>query len=217
MNVSDVIHGRVATIDLAFADGGTFPDGLVPKSEVFLHGDEGDGWRLDIGGDVRVIEGAAPPDLDTLRQVGNSGLPRLVWLAQATPPAGGSSGRHRPGCILVQVHEFPAALAWDEAVEIGVESQLVDDLRKLLQRSISVESAVHWLAERMLLQPRRSGGPQRALLSGSPTPDARVLVRRAATRTETGSGEGNAVRPLYLREAGARPRTRPAAGGPPQA
>ena len=53
--------------------------------------------------------------------------------------------------------------------------------------------------------------------TGSPTPDARVLVCRAATRTETGGCEGNAVRPLYLREAGARPRTRPAAGGPPHA
>ena len=53
--------------------------------------------------------------------------------------------------------------------------------------------------------------------TGSPTPDARVLVRRAATLTESGGVEGNAVRPLYLREAGARPRTRPAAGGPPQA
>ena len=219
MNVSDVIHGRVTTIDLAFADGETFPDGLVPKSEVFLHGDEGDAWRLDIGGDVRVIEGAAPPDLDTLRQVGNSGLPRLVWLAQATPPAGGSSGRHRPGCILVQVHEFPAALAWDEPMEIGVDTQLVDDLRKRLQRSISVESAVHWLAERMLLPPRRSGGPQRALLSGSPTPDAggktafRLHGKGFAVDVQRGSGdrvratrivterrriEGDERRPIYL-------------------
>ncbi|MDE0202560.1 MAG: tRNA (adenosine(37)-N6)-threonylcarbamoyltransferase complex dimerization subunit type 1 TsaB [Rhodospirillaceae bacterium] len=42
---------------------------------------------------------------------------------------------------------------------------------------------------------------------GSPTPDARVLVRRAAARAEPGGGDA-AVRPLYLREAGARPRTR---------
>ena len=42
---------------------------------------------------------------------------------------------------------------------------------------------------------------------GSPTPDARVLVRRAVARAETG-GRVTAVRPLYLREAGARPRVR---------
>ena len=52
---------------------------------------------------------------------------------------------------------------------------------------------------------------------GSPTPDARVLVRRAAARAETGADEGTAVRPLYLREAGAKLRARPLAGGPPDA
>lgn len=43
--------------------------------------------------------------------------------------------------------------------------------------------------------------------SGSPTPDARVLVRRAAVQAEAGGGD-TTVRPLYLREAGARPRAR---------
>ncbi|MDD9990408.1 MAG: tRNA (adenosine(37)-N6)-threonylcarbamoyltransferase complex dimerization subunit type 1 TsaB [Rhodospirillales bacterium] len=47
--------------------------------------------------------------------------------------------------------------------------------------------------------------------TGSPTPDARVLVRRAAARGENASSDGAAVRPLYLRAAGARPRSRPAA------
>ena len=44
---------------------------------------------------------------------------------------------------------------------------------------------------------------------GSPVPDARVLVHRAALRAQTGEGEAVAVRPLYLREAGARLRARP--------
>ena len=48
--------------------------------------------------------------------------------------------------------------------------------------------------------------------SGLATPDARVLVRRAAARAEVRGIEGNAVRPLYLREAGARLRGKPAAG-----
>ena len=52
--------------------------------------------------------------------------------------------------------------------------------------------------------------------TGLPTPDARVLVRRAATRAEMGDGEVTTVRPLYLREAGARPRARPV-GRPPDA
>lgn len=166
MNVSDVIHGRVATVDLRRADNESFPEGLVSKSEVFLHGDEGDELRLETGGEVWEIEGAAPRDRDTLRRIGIRGLPRLTWLAQATP-ARGPADR-----ILIQTHEFPAALAWDEPMEVGVNDRLVDDLRKRLRRSISVDSAVQWLAERMLLSPCQSGGSQRALLSGSPTSDA---------------------------------------------
>ena len=52
---------------------------------------------------------------------------------------------------------------------------------------------------------------------GSPTPDARVLVRCAAARAETAGEESVAapVRPLYLREADARPRVRTAGGRPP--
>ena len=53
--------------------------------------------------------------------------------------------------------------------------------------------------------------------SGSPTPDARVLVRRAAARAEVRGTEGNAVRPLYLRAAGARLRAKPATGKQPDA
>ena len=172
MNVSDVIHGRVATVDLHHAGDEGFPKDLVSKSEVFLHGDEGGELRLKIGGDVWEIEGAAPRDCDTLRRIGIRGLPRLVWLVQTTPPAGGSTGRDGLGCILIQVHEFPTALAWDEPMEVGVDDRLVDDLRKRLGRSISVASVVQWLEERMLLPPRQPGGPQRALLSGSPTSDA---------------------------------------------
>ena len=171
MNVSDVIHGRVATIDLHRTGDEDFPKDLVSKSELFLHGDEGDELRLEIGGDVREVEGAAPRDCDALRRIGIRRLPRLVWLAQATPLAGGRAGRNGLGRILIQVHEFPAALAWDEPMEVGVDDRLVDDLRKRLRRSISVANAVQWLEERMLLPPRRPGGPQRALLSGSPTSD----------------------------------------------
>ena len=52
--------------------------------------------------------------------------------------------------------------------------------------------------------------------TGSPMPDARVLVRRAAARADAEGDNGAAVRPLYLREAGARPRVRPV-GSPPDA
>lgn len=58
-----------------------------------------------------------------------------------------------------------------------------------------------------------------ARLGGGPsTPDARVLVACAAARAEAG-GDGNAagpVWPLYLREAGAKPKVRPTDGDAPR-
>ena len=48
--------------------------------------------------------------------------------------------------------------------------------------------------------------------TGSPTPDARVLVRCAAARAEDGDEAAAPVRPLYLREAGAKPKSRPSVG-----
>ena len=166
MNLSEVIHGRVATVDLRRADGDRFPEGLVAKSEVFLHSDEVGALRLEIGRDVWEVEGDAPRDRDTLRRIGIHGLPRLAWMAQSTPARGPTD------CILIQVHEFPAALAWDAPMEVGVDDRLVDDLRKRLRRSVSVESAVEWLTERMLLPPGRTDEPKRTLLSGSPAADA---------------------------------------------
>ena len=55
--------------------------------------------------------------------------------------------------------------------------------------------------------------------TGSPTPDARVLVRLAAVRADAAGEESVAapVRPLYLREAGAKPRAHPIVGRPPDA
>lgn len=49
-------------------------------------------------------------------------------------------------------------------------------------------------------------GLDTACVSASPTPDARVLARLAASRAGTSASDAGAVRPLYLRGAVARPR-----------
>lgn len=166
MKVSDVIHGRVATLDLRRADGDKFSDGLVVKSEMFLLSADGERLRLQARDEVWDVEGAGPRDHDTLRHLGTRDLPRLAWLVQTTPAKGSADN------VLVQVHEFPAAFVWNEPVEIGVDDKVVDDMRKRRKRLVSVESVVQWLTEHILLHPRGIGGPPRALLSGTPMPDA---------------------------------------------
>ena len=51
--------------------------------------------------------------------------------------------------------------------------------------------------------------------SGPATPDARVLVRCAAARDVDAHDAAAPVRPLYLREAGAKPKARPSTPDPP--
>ena len=166
MKLPDVIHGRVATLDLRRSDGDRFPDGLISKSEVFLLSSDGEYLRLQARDEVWDVEGVAPRDHDTLRHLGTRDLPRLAWLVQTAPAKGPADN------LLVQVHEFPAAFVWNEQVDIGVDDRVVDDMRKRRKRLVSVESVVQWLTERILLHPRGIGGLPRALLSGSPMPDA---------------------------------------------
>ena len=225
MNVSDVIHGRVVTVDLRCEDDMCFPDGLVPKSEVFLTDGRGGELRLRAGAETWGVKGAEPRDRDTLRQIGVRGLPRLAWLVRTAAPAGGRADR-----VLVRVHEFPAAFVWDDPVDIGVDDRIIEDLRRRQKRRVPVEGAVRWLTDRMLLPPRESGGSlppdgsdespgARALLSGSPVQDAgrktafRLYGAGFSVDVERGSDdrlratrvagrprkvEGSEHRPIYL-------------------
>lgn len=213
MKVSDVIHGRVATADLRRTDGESFPEGLVSKSEVFLIDGQSGELRLRAGDEIWEVEGVGSRDCDTLRQISTHNLPQLTWLVQAVPAQGPADS------VLVQVHEFPARLVYDEPMEIAVDDKIVDDMRKRQKRQVSVESAVQWLTERMLLPSCELGGPQRALLSGSPRreadkktafrlygagfaadvergPDDRLRVTRIVTARR--AVEGDESRPIYL-------------------
>ena len=168
MNVSDINIGRVLNLDLRVSGGAGLGQDLV-KSEVFLHFEESGECRVEIGEELREAEGAGPADRDALHRIAVGALPRLAWVAQANNPAPRRPVGNGSSEFLIQVHEFPSRLAWDEVMEVGVDDQMVDDLRKRIGRSISVASAVKWFDDRMLLPPRRPSEPRRALLSGSPT------------------------------------------------
>lgn len=167
MRVSDVIHGRVVTADLRRRSKDPFPEGLVSKSEVFLSSREDGELRLRAGANSWEVEGATAPDRSTLRQLDIRALPRLAWLVQPAPATGPADR------VLIQIHEFPTTFIWNEPVDVSVDDKIVDDVRKRRERLVSVESVVQWLTDRLLLPPREPGGPQRALLSGSPMPDVR--------------------------------------------
>lgn len=162
MNVSDVIHGRVSSADLRRTDGQRFPSNLPAKSEVLVAEGPAGETMLEVDGDRYEVEGVGSADSDCLRELTLRAMPMVAWLAQASP------GRGPAASVLVQFHEFSQSLNLPEAMEIGVDDRVVEDLRQRLRRQISTASAVEWLKDRMLLPAGTLGASPRALLSGSP-------------------------------------------------
>jgi hypothetical protein len=212
MKVCDIIHGRIATVELKRSNGSPFPESLIPKAEVFLL-EDGRELLLQMGEDVWPIVGAGPRDQYSLRQVSMRNLPRLAWYVQGVPAKGVAER------VLVQLHEFPSSFFWNEFVDIGVDDKIVEDMRKRQRRLASVEAVAQWLTETMLLPPRSTGGYPRALLSVSPSPDAgkktafRLYGDAIAVDVERGTDdrlravrvvearralEGDERRPVYL-------------------
>ncbi len=224
MNVSDVIHGRISSADLRRANGEPFPASLQAKSEVAVEQSSSGEAVLIIGSDRWEVEGVGSTHSSLLREVARRGLPRLAWLAQTSPKRGPAQS------VLVQFHEFSLSLNIPESMEIGVDDRTVDDMRRRLRRQISVLDAARWLAEHMLLPPRKEGGPTRALLSGAPvgertafrlhsngfaidvqrTDDDRLVINRVVESRR--QMEGSDARPIYLVAANIQFRDASAAG-----
>ncbi len=52
----------------------------------------------------------------------------------------------------IEIHEFPCAVSWSEAMEIAVDDMVVDDVRKKRRRLLTTEEVVEWLSDRILLE-----------------------------------------------------------------
>ena len=223
MNVSDVIHGRISSADLRRADGEPFPAGLPAQSEVSIEQRSSSDLLLVLG-DRWEVEGVGSADSDCLREIVRRGQPRLAWLAQTSPKRGSAQS------VLVQFHEFSLSLNIPESMEIGVDERTVNDIRRRRRSQISVTAAAEWLAECLLLPPRKEGEPTRALLSGAPVgertafrlhgngfaidvqrnDDDRLVINRVVeSRRKT---EGSDARPIYLVAANIQFRDASAAG-----
>src|SRR4051812_26322253 len=119
MKVCDVIHGRTKSMEVR-ATSGAFPTGLIATGEVAV---------LEIGGDphLQFGEESIAVDVmagDSLVQILAETLPRLCWLAQVTPASGPAER------LVIEVREFPNLFRWNEPVQIGINDQIVEDMRK---------------------------------------------------------------------------------------
>ncbi|HSA02489.1 MAG TPA: hypothetical protein P5055_17300, partial [Candidatus Paceibacterota bacterium] len=164
MRISDLEQGRVSILDIQQVDEASFPKEWTPRSEVALSHSATASWLLKQGDNVCAVRGASGTYEDVLRGLATRALPRLAWIVQRIPPTGISTG------LSIQVHEFGGIHHWSEPMEIGLDSTLVEDMRRRRRSLISVQSLVEWLTEQLFLPPQEPGGPARTLLSGSPMP-----------------------------------------------
>lgn len=210
MNVSDVIHGRISTADLRRADGEPFPAGLQAKSEVSVEQRSSGETMLVSGSDRWEVEGVGRADSDSLREIARRGMPRLAWLVQPSPRGGQAHS------VLVRFHELSLSLNFPESMEVGVDERTLEDIRRRLQRQISMDGATQWLTKNMLLPAREGTEPSRALLSGTPageraafrllgqgfaidvqrTDEDRLVINRVVESRR--QMEGDEFRPIYL-------------------
>lgn len=213
MKVSDLIHGRISTVELERCYGQPFPENMPALSEIALQQGVDAEWLLRVNGEIWPVQGVGAKDTDVLRDLRSGALHRLCWLVQKSP------GKGRPVRLTMQVHEFVGAHIWEEAVQLGIDERIVDDMRRHRRQLNSVESLVKWLAEEILVHPAEVGGPVRALLSGTPlTPGERNVAfrlygRRSAVDVATDTDgrlrvvrvvsvkrarEGDEALPIYL-------------------
>jgi len=161
VRVCDLIHGRVRSLEVrpSLADdfGDAAPRG---KQEVGLElGPDGEPV-VRMGSDSWPVTGANQTDRRLLHQILHANTYRLCWVVQARPR------KEAPNRLVIQVHEVPGRFPLDGEQKIGVTDDIVEKLRKRRKLLLSVEAVVNWLADKLLLPPRQSGGARRLLISG---------------------------------------------------
>lgn len=212
MNVSDIIHGKVTTLDIQREDAKPFDANFKKGMEVRLIVSSDDSVLLCIEESMVSVKGTSPHNQQKLRGFVARGAPKLAWIVQRSSP------KDKPECVLLEIHEFSSSLRWEEPMDVGIDEQFLDDVRVQVGRRMSEDDAVEWLTERFVLSSVEQSGNVRALLSGPPLnqnvdltafrlygkqyaidvkrDDDRLLATRLVQANR--SIEGGQTRPIYL-------------------
>ncbi|MGK3982518.1 AAA domain-containing protein [Sorangium sp. So ce136] len=167
MRVDEVQHGRVTMLELEPASGGSFSASVPVRVEARLlfSGATGDAL-LCVADAALPVAGADVRSRATLSHIRESNVPRLSWVAASDP---GSDVAER---LSIQVHQFAAEQVFPEPTDMGVDEQVVEQIRLRHSRLKNADEVVRYLTGKVLLPPVEAGGSPRALLSSSAAPQA---------------------------------------------
>lgn len=164
MRISELQQGRIDVLDIEQVNEAPFAEEWTPRSEVILQYSEAEGWLLQRNDWICAIQGSTGDYKDILHRLAIRRLPYLAWIVQRIPPKGKNNG------LSIQIHEFSGVHHWSDPIEIGLNDQSMESLRRQRGIQVSVQAGVDWLTEQLLIPMPEQSGTVRTVLSGSPTP-----------------------------------------------
>jgi hypothetical protein len=166
MKISDVERGEVSTLELMPNEDDGFGQTVASLSEASIFSSElSNAIILRIGDGTWDVRGVDDHNQELLARIAIRNLPRMAWVAAHLP-----RGSKNPQSLIIEVREFPSEYIWPGTVDLGVDEKTVDAMRQKRKSIVSIGDVIYWLTEKLLIPD--SGGSNRVLLSGSPTPQA---------------------------------------------
>ncbi len=164
MRIFELQQGRTYVLDIEQVNEAPFTEEWTPRSEVILQHSEAEGWLLQRNDWICAIQGSTGDYKDILHRLAIRRLPYLAWIVQRIPPKGKNNG------LSIQIHEFNSVHNWSDPIDIGLNDQSMESIRRQRGSQVSVQAGVDWLTEQLLIPMPEQSGTVRTVLSGSPTP-----------------------------------------------
>lgn len=166
MKISDIERGKPTSLWVSATSTDDF-GGIAALSEVGLFSSDLESEALMRAGEQAwSIAGTDAHQEELLRGILLRGLPRVSWVVAREPNDPKVAARS----LIIEVREFPSELYWPEPTDFGVDEKLVEHVRMKRRNLISISDVIAWLEEQILMKDQ--DGSTRALLSGSPDPQA---------------------------------------------
>ncbi len=166
MNVSDIRYGKQTIIEIKPTSQDDFGE-LSALTEVDFYSTELESEiLLSIGEKAWSIEGANPRNHELLNSLIRRSLPSISWVIARIPKQTSVPATK----LTLEVREYPSDHIWPDAVEIGIDEKILEDVRKRRKSLLSMTEVLNWITDKFIVFD--PSGSTRLLISSSPEPQA---------------------------------------------